>query len=203
MKTTMSKHTLLTPEDPFDLLRNWLREAAIAEPGNADAAQLATVDDKGMPNIRTVLIREWSENGFIFYTNYQSAKGRELLSTPKGALLYYWKSIGRQVRIRGSVVLVDDETADVYFASRPRRSQLAAHASRQSRPMTDRDVLEKRIEMLEKRFTGVPVPRPPHWSGFRLVPVSIEFWQERPFRLHDRLEFRLRGKVWRSRLLYP
>jgi pyridoxamine 5'-phosphate oxidase len=199
----MRRHELLAAKDPFDLLRDWLNQASIAEPQDADAAQLATIDETGMPNIRTVLVREWGKNGFVFYTNYRSAKGRELLATRKAALLFYWKSVSRQIRIRGSIALVDDDTADAYFASRPRQSQLSAHASRQSEPMSDRSVLQSRVKMFEKRFAGVPVPRPLHWSGFRLMPVSIEFWQERPFRLHDRLEFRLRGKVWRPRLLFP
>ena len=199
----MRKSGLLAAKDPFDLLSDWLSQAAVAEPQDADAAQLATVDENGMPNIRTVLIREWGKNGFVFYTNYRSAKVRELLATRKAALLFYWKSVSRQVRIRGSIALVDDDAADAYFASRPRRSQLSAYASRQSQPLSGRSVLENRVKIFEKRFAGVPVPRPSHWSGFRLIPVSIEFWQERPFRLHDRLEFRLRGKVWRPRLLFP
>jgi len=199
----MNKNTRLTAKDPFDLLGNWLREAATTEPGDFDAAQLATVDEHGMPNIRTVLVREWSRDGFVFYTNYRSAKGKELLATRKGALLYHWKSVARQVRIRGTIFPVGDAAADAYFASRPRGSQLAAHASRQSEPLPDRNVLKDRLKMYRERFSGIPVPRPFHWSGFRLAPVSIEFWQKRPFRLHERLQFRLRGTVWRSRLLYP
>jgi pyridoxamine 5'-phosphate oxidase len=199
----MSNPSFLTAREPFSLLRKWFREAANAEPRDPEAAQLATVDEGGMPNVRTVLVREWGKNGFIFYTNYRSAKGKELLASRKAALLYYWKSMSRQIRIRGGVALVDADVADAYFASRPRQSQISAHASCQSQPMTNRDLLKRRIEECKKRFAGVPVPRPSHWSGFRLVPISIEFWQERPFRLHDRLEFRLQGNTWRPRLLFP
>jgi pyridoxamine 5'-phosphate oxidase len=190
--------------DPFDLLGEWFEEAARAEPRDPAAAQLATVDADGLPNVRTVLVRGWDREGFVFYTNFHSAKGRELLAARKGALLFYWKSLSRQVRFRGNVAPVTDAAADAYFASRPRMSQIGAHASRQSEPLTDRGELETRIAACEERFAGGPVPRPSHWSGFVLAPVSIELWQERPYRLHDRLEFRLdENNAWRRRLLYP
>jgi pyridoxamine 5'-phosphate oxidase len=199
----MNRDGILTAKDPFVLLANWMQAAAISEPRDAGAAQLATVDKNGLPNVRTVLIQAWGEKGFVFYTNYRSAKGKELIATRKAALLYYWKSMSRQIRVRGAIEPVDEDAANAYFASRPRGSQISAHASLQSRPLTDRRELERRRDACEKRFEGAPVPRPSHWSGFRLVPFSIEFWQERPFRLHDRLEFRRQGNSWRRRFLYP
>ncbi len=189
--------------NPFELFEAWYREAAIAEPRYPDAAQIATVDGDGLPNLRTVLVKAHGPDGFVFYTNRRSPKGRELLATGKGALLYYWKSLSRQVRIRGAVVPVDDATADAYFASRPRASRISAHASRQSEAMTERASLENRVNTFTARFRGRPVPRPSHWSGFRLIPSVVEFWQEGPSRLHDRLAFRLDGGAWRSQLLYP
>lgn len=199
----MGERDFLNASDPFLLLKQWIEDAARTEPCYADAAQLATVDAEGMPNVRTVLIREYGADGLVFYTNCRSAKGRELLATRKGALLFYWKSLSRQIRLRGPVDPVDDETADAYFASRPRLSRIGAHASRQSEPMESRKALEMRVREFEALYADADVPRPSYWSGFRLTPVCIEFWQEGPFRMHDRLQFSRIGNTWSSQLLYP
>jgi pyridoxamine 5'-phosphate oxidase len=156
-----------------------------------------------MPNIRSVLVKDQNTDGITFYTNFESAKGRELLASRKAAILYYWKTLSRQIRIRGAIDTVDAETADSYFATRARDAQLGAWASNQSRPMASRAEFEKRFEEARERFANSSVPRPAYWSGFRLVPSYIEFWQERPFRLHDRLAFAKDGNAWRRSQLYP
>jgi pyridoxamine 5'-phosphate oxidase len=193
----------LAETEPFKLIEAWCAEAREKEPRDSNAIVVATIDENGMPNIRTVLIKDQGADGFVFYTNFESAKGRELLASRKAALLYYWKSLSRQIRIRGAVDTVSDETADEYFATRPRDAQLGAWASHQSAPMTSRSEFVGRLEAVRKHYEGAPVPRPPHWSGFRLVPSHVEFWQERPFRLHDRLAFERAGEKWRRSLLYP
>ncbi len=156
-----------------------------------------------MPNIRSVLVKDRGPDGFIFYTNFESAKGRELLASRKAAILYYWKSLSRQIRVRGAIDIVADATADEYFATRPRDSQLGAWASHQSHEMKQRADFEIRVKEMRERFANADVPRPPYWSGFRLDPSYIEFWQERPFRHHDRLAFEKTGNAWRRSLLYP
>ena len=195
--------TFLEREDPFALFEDWFAEAEAAEPRDANAVQLATVDALGRPNVRTVLIKARGETGFVWYTNYQSTKGKELTDQPHSALVYYWKSLGRQVRLRGPVAKVSAEEGDAYFATRPKDSQLGAWASLQSEVLPSRDAFDKRYEEFRKRFSSADIPRPDHWSGFRLNPVYIEFWQERKFRLHDRLAFTKSPSGWERAQLYP
>lgn len=192
-------------EEPFGLLEVWLAEAKARETRDPDAAALATVDAAGLPNVRMVLVRGIDARGFVFYTNAESAKGAELKAHPKAALVFHWKSLGRQVRARGTIEPASAAESDAYYASRPRESQIGAWASRQSRPLQSRSVLEREAERLAERYQGAPVPRPPHWHGFRLVPLAIEFWKEGAHRLHDRLVFARAkpGAQWRRELLYP
>jgi pyridoxamine 5'-phosphate oxidase len=166
---------------------------------------LATVDEKGMPDVRTVLLKGIDERGFVFYTNTESAKGRELAANPKAALLFYWKSLNRQIRIRGPVERVTPEEADAYFATRPKGAQIGAWASQQSRPLESRLAFEKAVAVYAAKYAIGAVPRPPHWSGYRIVPISMEFWHDRPFRLHDRIEFRRPGlgELWTKVRMYP
>jgi pyridoxamine 5'-phosphate oxidase len=192
-------------DEPFILFATWMKEAEIREPNDADAMALATVDSAGMPNVRMLLLKEFSNAGFVFYTNFESAKGRELLANGKAAMCFHWKSLRRQVRIRGAVTQVSDAEADAYFATRPRGSRIGAWASQQSRPLEGRFALEKAVARHAAHYMIGEVPRPPHWSGFRLIPVEIEFWHDRPFRLHDRVVFR-RGapnETWGKTRLYP
>jgi pyridoxamine 5'-phosphate oxidase len=197
-------------EDPFALFQAWMAEAEKSEPADANAMSLATVDANGLPNVRAVLLKgvdaaAGPDRGFVFYTNFESAKGRELLATPKAALLFYWKSLERQVRVRGTVSLVSHEEADAYFASRPALSRIGAWASSQSRPLASRDVLEAKVQHYEAKFLDASIPRPAYWSGFRVVPVEIEFWMSRPFRLHDRIAFHRDAPrdSWHKLRLYP
>jgi pyridoxamine 5'-phosphate oxidase len=197
-------------EDPFALFQAWMAEAEKSEPADANAMSLATVDANGLPNVRAVLLKgvdaaAGPDRGFVFYTNFESAKGRELLATPKAALLFYWKSLERQVRVRGTVSLVSHEEADAYFASRPALSRIGAWASSQSRPLASRDVLEAKVQHYEAKFLDASIPRPAYWSGFRVVPVDIEFWMSRPFRLHDRIAFHRDAPrdSWHKVRLYP
>ncbi|MFO1170935.1 MAG: pyridoxamine 5'-phosphate oxidase [Hyphomicrobiaceae bacterium] len=192
-------------EEPFRLFAEWFKDAEGHEPNDPNAMAIATVDPSGLPNVRMVLLKHADADGFVFYTNYESAKGRELLSAGKGALLFHWKSLRRQVRARGIITQVTPEEADAYFASRPRLSRIGAWASEQSRPLEGRLALEKRVAYYTAKYAIGEVPRPPHWSGFRLTPVEIEFWHDRPFRLHDRVVFR-RGEAsepWTRTRLYP
>lgn len=175
--------------DPIALFREWLGEAERAEPVDANAMSLATADAEGRPDVRIVLLKAVDERGFSFFTNLESSKGRQLAGQPAAALAFHWKSLERQVRVRGPIERVAAAEADAYFATRPRLSQIGAWASRQSRPLAARAELEAAVARYEAEFADGPVERPPHWSGFRVLPLSIEFWHNRPFRLHDRIVF--------------
>jgi pyridoxamine 5'-phosphate oxidase len=189
--------------EPFDLFGQWLMDARGKEPNDPNAMTVATVDADGMPDARMVLLKDFDRQGFVFYTNTQSAKGRQILGAQKAALLFHWKSLRRQVRIRGTVEIVSDAEADEYFASRARNSQIGAWASEQSRPLESRFALEKRVAEYGLKFGIGAVPRPPHWTGFRIVPTEMEFWRDKPFRLHDRLKFERAGDGWVKSKLYP
>lgn len=191
--------------DPFGLFAAWFAEAKAAEINDPEAMALATVDPSGLPDVRMVLLKDADARGFVFYTNDESAKGAELSSMPKAALVLHWKSLRRQVRVRGPVERVSAAEADAYFASRSRPSQLGAWASEQSRPLDARATFEARYAAIEKRFDGKDVPRPGHWGGYRIVPVQIEFWMDRPYRLHDRIRFTREsaGAAWQKMRLYP
>jgi pyridoxamine 5'-phosphate oxidase len=191
--------------EPYALFAEWLAEAEKSEPNDPTAMALATVDASGMPNVRMVLLKGFDERGFVFYTNVESAKGVELLGAGKAAMCFHWKSLRRQVRVRGPVTPVTGVEADTYFQSRPRDSRIGAWASQQSRPLESRFALEKAVARYAARYAIGEVPRPPYWSGFRLEPLSIEFWQDRPFRLHDRVKFERpdRDARWAQTRLYP
>jgi pyridoxamine 5'-phosphate oxidase len=191
------------PEDPIPTFHAWLEEAAASEPRDPTAAALATVGEDGMPSVRMVLLKDASPRGFVFYTNYESRKGRQLLAQPKAAMVFYWKSLDRQVRVEGAVEQVELADADAYFASRPRESRIGAWASQQSRPLEGRFELEKRVAEYGLKYAIGAVPRPPYWSGFRIVPRMIEFWQGSAFRLHDRLVYHRDGEDWRTERLFP
>jgi pyridoxamine 5'-phosphate oxidase len=190
-------------DDPLEIFSAWLREAEAKEPNDPTAVALATVGTDGMPSLRMVLMRGYDQRGFVFYTNYESRKGRQLLSQPKAALLFHWKSLRRQVRIEGPAEPVSEAEADAYFASRPRNNQIGAWASDQSRPLESRFALEKRVAKFAAKFAVGSVPRPPHWSGFRVRHDWVEFWENRPFRLHDRLVYHREGEGWRTERLFP
>jgi pyridoxamine 5'-phosphate oxidase len=192
-------------DEPLRLFAAWFAEAKSAEPVNPDAMALATVDAGGLPNARMVLLKGFDERGFVFYTNLDSVKGQELADAPKAALTFYWKSLQRQVRVRGSVEPVSAAEADLYFATRSRMAQIGAWASKQSAALESRLAFEKAVARYTAKFAVGAVPRPPHWSGYRVVPQEIEFWQERPFRLHDRIAFARSGPTapWSKTRLYP
>lgn len=194
---------LLPESDPFALFAEWLAEAGKKEPNDPNAMAVSTVDADGLPDSRMVLLKDFDARGFVFYSNTQSAKGVELSGQPKAALLFHWKSLRRQVRIRGTVETVSEADADAYFASRARHSQLGAWASDQSRPLPDRLALERRVAEMGLKFGLAKVPRPPHWSGYCVVPQVIEFWRDRPFRLHERLVHQRLGDSWGVTRLFP
>jgi pyridoxamine 5'-phosphate oxidase len=192
-------------DEPFRLFDVWFQEAKSSEPRDPNAMSLATVDGDGLPDVRTVLLKGVDARGFTFYTNTESQKGRELAAAPKAALLFYWKSLNRQVRVRGAVERVTPAEADAYFATRPKQAQIGAWASQQSRPLESRFAFEKAIAFHGAKHALGDVPRPPYWSGYRVLPISMEFWHDRPFRLHDRIEFRRESlsAPWVKTRLYP
>jgi pyridoxamine 5'-phosphate oxidase len=191
--------------DPLALFALWMEEASRSEPNDPNAMALATAGSDGFPDVRMVLLKGFDEAGFVFYTNLDSAKGRELAERPQAALAFHWKSLRRQVRIRGLVTRVPDAEADAYFASRPRLAQLGAWASKQSSPLESRLAFEKAVAQVTARYPLGTIPRPPFWSGFRIAPLAIEFWHDRPFRLHDRVAFTRNdtNETWTKTRLYP
>ncbi len=195
--------TVTTSEDPISLFKDWLADAEGSEPNNPNAMTLATATADGAASARMILLKGVDEGGFTFYTNLESRKAEQLLANPRAALCFYWKSLKRQVCVEGTVERVDDTEADAYFATRPRGAQIGAWASEQSRPMEGRFELEARVAKYTAKFHVGTIPRPDFWSGFRLVPEHIEFWRERPFRLHERVVYHCDSGGWRKERLYP
>ena len=192
-------------DEPLRLFAAWFEDARRAEPADPEAMALSTVDRDGVPNVRMVLLKGFDERGFVFYTNQGSQKGQELAERAAAAAVFHWKSVRRQVRLRGAVEQVTDAEADAYFASRARLSQIGAWASKQSAPLESRLAFEKAVAQVTARYALGAVPRPPFWTGYRIVPVVMEFWQDRPYRLHDRVEFRRKAPdgAWTKTRLYP
>jgi pyridoxamine 5'-phosphate oxidase len=196
----------ITPRtDPFVLFQEWLKEAEGAEPNDPNAMALATADAGGVPDVRMVLLKGVDERGFVFYSNADSIKGAELAANPKAALNFHWKALRKAVRVQGTAARVSDAEADAYFATRPKDSQIGAWASPQSRPMEGRFVFEKAIAEYAVKYALTKVPRPPHWTGWRITPLRIEFWRDRPFRLHDRLVYvrAAADRPWQTERLFP
>ena len=189
--------------DPFRHFQDWFAEAQRTEPGDANAMTVATATRDGVPSARIVLLKGWDAAGFVFYTNKGSRKGDELTANPHAALLFYWKSLARQIRIEGTVHDVTDAESDAYFASRARISRLGAWASTQSRPLANREILQQRLAEVEAKYPDETVPRPPYWSGYRVVPSRLEFWQDMPFRLHDRIVYTRAGDGWSAGRIFP
>lgn len=210
MSTQESDAPFVAAQDPFGLFSEWLADATKSEINDPNAMGVATVDGDGLPNVRMVLLKgldgaDVPNRGFVFYTNFEGTKGRELLAHPKAALLFHWKSLERQVRVRGAVSVVTDTDADAYYASRPRLSRIGAWASKQSRPLEGRFALEAEVARYTARYAIGEIPRPPYWSGFRVTPLEIEFWMSRPFRLHDRVVYRrpTPEAPWEKSRLFP
>lgn len=199
----LMKGDFVDAAEPWAIFRAWMAEAEAAEPNDPTAMSLATVDQDGLPDVRMVLLKGADERGFVFYTNTESNKGRELAANPKAALVFHWKSLRRQIRARGPVTPVSEAEADAYFASRPRDSRIGAWASQQSRPLESRFALEKAVARYAAKHAVGEVPRPPYWTGYRIAPVAMEFWADRPFRLHDRVLFTREGEGWAKARLYP
>lgn len=200
-----SASDIFPPINPWDLFREWYVLAQRQETEDFNAMTLATVGEDGMPSMRVVLLKSYDESGFVFFTNRQSRKGQQLLQSSQAAINFYWKSLDRQIKIEGYVVPVSETESDAYFASRPRGSQIGAWASTQSRPLESREALEGRVRDLEKEYENKPIPRPPYWGGYRLTPIRVEFWQERQFRLHDRILYHRKNiyDSWTVERLYP
>jgi pyridoxamine 5'-phosphate oxidase len=194
---------LLSGDDPIALFAAWLADATRSEPNDPNAMCLSTVDAEGMPDARMVLLKGVDARGFVFYTNTTSAKGRELAADPRCALTFHWKSLRRSVRVRGEAEAVGEAEADAYFATRARSAQIGAWASDQSAPLEERLALERRVAAAGLKFGMGKIARPPHWSGYRVIPAVMEFWRDRPFRLHERLVFRRAGDGWATERLYP
>ncbi|MEL6201525.1 MAG: pyridoxamine 5'-phosphate oxidase [Pseudomonadota bacterium] len=204
-QTALKDREFTTETEPFGLFERWMKDAEANELNDPNALSLATVDGDGMPNVRMVLLKGFDERGFVFYTNFESAKGTELLGNHKAAMCFHWKSLQRQVRVRGDITIVDDGEADAYYQSRARGSRIGAWASKQSRPLKSKFELEKEVAKYTARHAVGHIPRPPHWSGFRLTPIYWEFWQDGTFRLHDRIVFRRddADADWDKQRLYP
>ncbi|WP_182418478.1 pyridoxamine 5'-phosphate oxidase [Bartonella sp. HY038] len=203
---TLTEDDFTKEESPFDLFTKWLDDASASEINDPNAMALATVDSQGLPDVRMVLLKGFDGDGFVFYTNFESQKGVEILNSMKAALCFHWKTLKRQVRVRGIVEIVSDEEADAYYNSRARGSRIGAWASKQSRPLESRFALEKAVAEYGLRYAVGSIPRPPYWSGFRIRPTYIEFWHDRPFRLHDRLVFKrdnIDDENWQTVRLYP
>lgn len=205
-----SENDFTSSDNPFSLFETWFAEASKSEINDPNAMAVATVDPSGMPNVRMVLLKGLDDNstaqrGFVFYTNFDGTKGQELIANPKAALVFHWKSLERQVRVRGPVSIVTDAEADAYYSSRPRLSRIGAWASQQSRPLEGRFALEAAVAKYTAKYAIGEIPRPPYWSGFRVMPQEIEFWMSRPFRLHDRVVFKRNevSQTWSSQRLFP
>jgi len=193
----------LASTDPLTQFHDWFEEAKRSEPNDPNAMALATATKDGMPSVRVVLLKGIDPRGFVFYTNLESRKGEELTGNPRASLCFHWKSLRRQIRIDGAIEVVSDAEADAYYASRPRDSRIGAWASIQSRPLENRDALKSRVAEFTEKFADADIPRPPFWSGFRVLPRRIEFWQDQPFRLHDRLVYTLGENGWTAGRLFP
>jgi len=203
--TPLTSGDFTAAEEPFALFAEWFAEAVKSEPNDPTAMALATVDADGLPDVRMVLMKGFDADGFVFYSHVASPKGRELAANPKAGLLFHWKSLRRQVRIRGPVTTVTEAEADAYFATRPKQAQIGAWASKQSQPLESRFAFEQAIALVAAKHVIGEVPRPPGWSGWRVTPLLFEFWHDRPFRLHDRIEFSrdAPGGAWSKTRLYP